>query len=121
SKMGTDYDTMRNSKNPVKAIRSYYRTQLREGEAVWWIDDDLQKTSTLSPVIKNLTSLDASLRDTIKADIFILFPEVFSSSSHKYEKIPAYLAARYGVVSSSLRDQFTAGGQVDIRIDDDTF
>lgn len=117
SKMGVTYDEIRNSKNPVKEIRTYYRSQLGEGDALWWIDDDLEKTATLSPIIKNFTSLDQADRESIKADIFVLFPEVFSTSSKKFEKIPAYLAANYGVVSSSLRDHFTAGGQITMKKD----
>lgn len=113
-KMGTTYDEIRNSKNPIKEIRAFYRSQLKEGDALWWIDDDMDKAVTLSPIIKNFTSLDQSVREDIKADIFVLFPEVFSSSSKKFERVPAYLAANYGVVSANLRDHFTAGGRVNI-------
>lgn len=115
SKMGTDYDTIRNSNNPVTQIRTYYRQQLKEGEGLWWIDDDIEREAPLSPVIKNFVSLDATDKDTIKADIFIRFPEVFTNSSKKFEKVPAFLAAKYGVVTANLRDNFTAGGQITIK------
>ncbi len=114
SKMGTDYDTIRKSKNPVTQIRTYYSQQLKEGEGLWWIDDDIEREAPLSPVIKNFVSLDAADKDAIKADIFVRFPEVFTNSSKKFEKVPAFLAARYGVVTANLRDNFTAGGQVTI-------
>ncbi len=117
-KMGVDYDALRHSGNPVKEIRAYYRSQLREGDALWWIDDDIDKTAQLSPIIKNFASLDQDTRDLIKADIFVLFPELFSNGAKKYERIPAYLAAQYGVVTANLRDHFTAGGQMTIKYQD---
>lgn len=119
-KMETTYDAIRKNGNPIKEIRAFYRKQLKEGDALWWIDDDLEKTASLSPIIKNFSSLEPDLRDEIKADLFVLFPEIFSSSNKKYEKIPAYLAANYGVVTANLRDHFTAGGQVSARYQDET-
>jgi len=120
-KMGVEYDAIRTSRNPVKAIREYYRSQMREGDALWWIDDDLDKTATVSPIIRNLSGLDAATRDQVKADLFVKFPEIFSTSRTKYENIPAYLAARYGVVTANLRDHFTASGQVEVSFSDKVF
>lgn len=120
NKMGVSYDEIRASENPIKQIRAYYKRQLKEGDALWWIDDDIDVGSAPSPVIKNFISLDQQTRDDIKADIFILFPEILSTSSKKFERIPAYLASSYGVVSANLRDHFTAGGQVEIRLASET-
>lgn len=121
NKMKTDYDSIRASKNPIKEIRKYYRDRLREGEALWWIDDDLDRTATVSPVIKRYSSLDLNTKASIKADLFVHFPIVLSSSTRKYEQIPAYLAARYGVVSGAVRDYFSAGGQEDMEFEDKVF
>lgn len=120
-KMGTDYDTIRNSSNPVSAIRAYYKSQMKEGDALWWIGDDIDEMPSLSPIIKNFSSLDRPTRDLIKADMFAFFPELLSDSTKKYERIPAYLAAQYGVVTANLRDNFTAGGQVEVTHDDTSF
>ncbi len=113
-KMGTDYDTIRNSDNPVSPIRTYYKAQMKEGDSLWWIGDDIEDMPALSPVIRNLSSLDNDARDEIKAGIFAYFPEIFSNGTKKFERIPAYLASQYGVVTSNLRDYFTAGGQVEL-------
>lgn len=120
-KMGTDYDTIRNSSNPVAAIRAYYKQQMKEGDALWWIGDDVEDMPSLSPIIKNFSSLDRMMKDDIKADIFAFFPELLSDSTKKYERIPAYLAAQYGVVTANLRDNFTAGGQVEVKSEGDMF
>lgn len=120
SKMGVTYDEIRNSKNPIKHIRAYYKQQLQEGDSLWWVGDDIDASSAPSPIIKNFTALDQEIKDAIKADIFILFPEILSTSSRKFEQVPAYLASNYGVVSANLRDHFTAGGQVAIKLGDET-
>lgn len=116
-KMGTDYDNIRNSANPVRPIRAYYKKQLKEGDALWWIGDETDEMPELSPIIRSFTSIDINLRNNIKAEVFILFPEVLSNNPRKYERIAGYMAARYGVVSSSLRDQFSAGGQEEFKVD----
>jgi hypothetical protein len=120
-KMGAEYDTIRNSSNPIKTIRAYYKSQLKEGDALWWIGDDVEDMPSLSPIIKNFSTLNRPTRDDIKANLFAFFPELFSESSKKYERIPAYLASQYGVVTANLRDTFTAGGQVEIRHKGQTF
>lgn len=120
-KMGVGYDEIRESDNPITPIRAYYKKQMVEGDALWWIGDDAEDMPDLSPIIKNFTTLDAEIKDEIKANIFSYFPEVLSNSAKKYERIPAYLASQYGVVTASLRDNFTAGGQVDISYDGDDF
>lgn len=113
--MNVSYDTMRNDDNPVKYVRNYYKTQMSEGDALWWIDDGDDSVPELSPVIKNYSSLDTEVRDGIKADLFILYPEILSNSSNKYKNVPAHLASRYGVVCPNVRDIFTAGGRVPMK------
>jgi len=120
-KMNTSYDTIRNSSNPVSAIRAYYKQQMKEGDALWWMGDDVEEMPSLSPIIKNFSTLDRITRDNIKADMFAFFPELLSDSTKKYERIPAYLAAQYGVVTANLRDNFTAGGQVEVKHEDDVY
>lgn len=114
TKMGVEYDAIRKSNNPVASVRAYYKAQMKEGDSLWWIGDDVEEMPALSPIIRNFSSLDSASRDDIKADIFAFFPEVFSSGSKKYERIPAYLASQHGVVTANLRDNFTAGGQVKV-------
>lgn len=120
-KMGVDYNTIRSSSNPVKAIRSYYKSQMREGDALWWIGDDAEDMPSLSPIIKNFSSLDTDVKNTIQGQLFAFFPELFSNSSKKYERIPAYLASQHGVVMPNVRDLFSAGGQVEVTHDGQTF
>jgi hypothetical protein len=109
--MGIDYATLRQSSTPVKQIRAYYKSRLKEGDALWWIEEDQDQIANSSPIVRNFASLSPEQRDVIKVDVFTQFPEVFSSSNKKFERVPAHLAVRYGVVTANLRDHFTAGGQ----------
>ena len=110
-KMNTTYDNLRSAMNPISLIRTYYKQQMNGGSALWWIDDDSDNMPALSPLIKNFSELSLKERDDIKAIIFCLFPEIFSTSINKFERIPAFLVSQFGVVSHNLRDYFTAGGQ----------
>lgn len=116
-KMDIPYDELRAMDNPIKAIRQYYKSQMSAGDSLWWIDDDNDALPALSPVIRNLSTLSPDEKDSIVASVMAFFPEVFSSSSKKYERIPAFLASQYGVVTANLRDFFTAGGQVIVEYD----
>lgn len=120
-KMGVEYDEIRRSSNPVSAIRTYYKSQMREGDALWWIGDDIEDMPNLSPIIKNFSTLDRNTRDDIMADIFAYIPEVVQSGSKKYARVPAYLASQHGVVTANVRDNFTAGGQKGMTYEDQSF
>lgn len=120
-KMGTDYEAIRMSNNPIAPIRRYYKEKMQEGDALWWISDDTEEVPNLSPIIKNFSTLDSSEKQNIKICIFALFPEIFSASSKKYSRIPAYLAAQHGVVMSNVRDLFSAGGKTEISFNGQIF
>ena len=46
----------------------------------------------------------------------VLFPQIFSKNQTKYEKPAAYLITDYNAVSSNIRDNFSAGGQMLINV-----
>lgn len=117
-KMEVPYDEVRTMENPIKVIRKYYKTQMGDGDSLWWIDDDGDNIPSLSPVIRNYTTLSSDEKDRITAAIMAYFPEVFRQNSpKKYERIPAFLASQYGVVCPNIRDLFSAGGQVKLKYD----
>lgn len=114
-KIKIDYDTFRKDPDSIKRIKNYYRSQLKEGEELWWIDQQADGSS-VSPIIKNYDSLDKNTKEKIKTECMTLFPEIYSDSSLKYQRAAVYLVVKFNVVSSSLRDWFSAGGQVKIKI-----
>lgn len=114
-KIGVDYDTLRKDENSIQKIKDYYRAQLKDGEELWWIDQD-RDDKAVSPIIKPFRSLSEKERESFTVEAMILFPEMFGNSTTKFERAAAYLIAEYNAVSANLRDLFTAGGQVRLRV-----
>lgn len=113
NKIGVDYDTLRNDPDPIQKIKDYYRTQLKDGEELWWIDQDDRE---VSPIIKPFRNLSDKEKENFVVEAMILFPEMFGNSTTKFERAASYLIAEYNAVSASLRDSFTAGGQVKLKV-----
>ncbi len=114
-KMGIAYDLLRKDKNAIKKIKDYYRKQLKDGEELWWIDQDSDGRFS-SPIIKPFRGLSNEEKESFIVESMILFPEMFGNNSTKFERAAAYLIAEYNAVSANLRDHFTAGGKVKIKI-----
>ena len=114
-KIGVDYDTLRKNANTIQIIKEYYRSQLKEGEELWWIDQDGDDKG-VSPIIKPFRSLSDKEKENFVVEAMILFPEMFGNSNTKFERAAAYLIAEYNAVSANLRDLFTAGGQIKLKI-----
>jgi len=116
NKLNISYNDLRVQKNPIKPIVDYYKSKLKEGDELWWIGGD--KTSNF--VLIQWTNLsEEEKRDKI-IEAFCLFPELFSSSSKKYLRLSSWLVSKYGIVSPSLRDSFSAGGQEEVNLSDET-
>ena len=113
-KMGVDYDTLRKSDNPINTVKNYYRARLKDGEELWWIDPEQDKI--VSPVIKPFRGLSKKEKENFIIEAMILFPEMFGDSTTKFERAAAYLITEYNAVSANLRDVFTAGGQMEIKV-----
>jgi len=109
-KMGTSYDELRTSGDTIQIIKSYYRGQLKEGEGLWWIDEESEAPS---PVIKQFRTLEQENKERFKVDCMILFPELFKNRAN-YDRAAAYLITEFGAVSASLRDEFSAGGRQEV-------
>ena len=116
-KMEISYDELRKRKNPISKIKDYYKKQLKDGGELWWIDPQVED-KTVSPIIKPFRILSKIEQERFIIETMILFPEIFGRSQTKYERPAAYLITDYNSVSSSLRDIFTAGGQVTISVND---
>ena len=114
-KMGIDYNVLREDKNAIKKIKNYYRGQLKEGEELWWIDQD-SEDKPMSPVIKPFRMLNTEQKENFIIEAMILFPEIFGNSPTKFERAAAYLITEYNAISKNIRDPFSANGQVELKI-----
>ena len=112
--MHTSYDALRLDSDPVDKIVDYYRSQLRAGESLWWTGRATQENPTeAAPMtIRFWSTLPAEEQLASMILGIILFPELLGKSSkRKYERFSLWLAANHGVLSTSTRDAFSAGGQ----------
>ena len=113
-KIGVDYDKLRKDDERIRKIKDYYRSKLKEGEELWWIDKNDDKSSDF--IIKPYRRLSRKKQEKIKVEIMILFPEIFGESPLKFQRVSAYLITEHGVIASNLRDLFTAGGRKKLTI-----
>ncbi|MDR3708751.1 MAG: hypothetical protein P4L33_10645 [Capsulimonadaceae bacterium] len=116
-KIGVPYDELRKEKNSIGLIKDYYRSQLADGEELWWIDAKSEETAP-SPIIKPFSSFATEERQDFIIETMALFPEIFGQSNLKFERVAAYLVASRNAVCSNVRDVFTAGGQKAVTIGD---
>lgn len=104
-KMGVPYDTLRGLDNPVVLVAKYYRSQLKEGESLWWTGDSTEET--VSATIKLWKNVSAEEKRIYTIFGCVNFPEVFGGN---YDRYALWLTSQ-GIVDSHIRDQFSAGGQ----------
>ncbi|MDM5291709.1 hypothetical protein QUF81_00125 [Peribacillus simplex] len=97
-----------------KQIKDYFKSNLKPGDEVWWIDQE--ETATL-PKLRTFNNLSRYEQNQLMIEAFILFPEVLSNAKRtKYNRVAPYWLTKYQVYNSSLRDKFSASGKEEISI-----
>jgi hypothetical protein len=112
-KINTSYDALRKKENPIKSITDYYKSKLKSGQDLWWIQDT-EKSSNL--VINIWNNLSVKEREEVKNKAMVYFPEVFSNRGDKFSRLAIWLVTREAVICPNVRDLFSAGGQKSIMI-----
>lgn len=121
-KMGISYDSLRQMENPVAPVSKYYKSLLKPGESLWWASDGNLDNCTAPPTVRLWSSLSSSQKNYYTVKGYALFPEILShSNSKKYQRYALWLATNCGIVNTNIRDQFSAGGKVDISTPDGVF
>jgi len=111
-KLSLPYDTLRTMENPIRPIVDYYKAQLKDGEELWWMDSGKVSEEAASNIaIRLWNNISAEERNSIAIGAMACFPELFGKHKNKYKRLAVWLVSKYGIVSPSLRDSFTAGGQ----------
>lgn len=102
AKSGLAYKQISEDENPIGLITSYFKSQ---GQRAWWLSE------STPAAIRMFSDLSIKERNTLIGYCFAHFPEVFSTSMNKFSRCAMWLATEHSVVSSSLRDNFSAGGK----------
>lgn len=114
-KIKMPYDTLRKKENPIKPLVNYYKSKLKVGEELWWMDSENGNDSS-NIVIRIWNNLPQNEKQELKNSSMIFFPELFGNRSDKFNRVAIWLATRKSIVCPNIRDLFTAGGKVDIII-----
>ena len=114
-KMKVPYDTMRKMEQPATVVVNYYKSLLKPGEsALWWMGGDDIEESTSPLGIQLWSGLSYKDKNSLVAHGYALFPEIFKvGGTDKYNRFALWLVMEQGVVDTSLRDRFSAGGRVE--------
>lgn len=115
-KMGIPYDDLRKMDNPVVPVSNYYKQNLKTGESLWWASNGNIDESAVPPTVRLWTTLSPDEKTLYTIKGYALFPEILTpNSSKKYQRYALWLATNCGIINTNIRDQFSAGGKVDIK------
>lgn len=113
-KMGVAYNDLRRMDNPVVPVSQYYRSKLKPGESLWWAGDANIEETEVPPTARLWNTLSHTEKISYMVKGYALFPEILGSGSSKYQRYALWLATSCGIVNTNIRDQFSAGGVVDV-------
>jgi hypothetical protein len=119
-KIKLPYNSLRKNENPIKPIVDYYKSKLKPGEELWWMDAE-SNSKPSSIVIKIWNNLSLKDKQVLKNRAMVYFPELFGNSNDKFGRLAIWLVTREAVVCPNVRDLFTAGGKNDFIINKDTY
>ena len=111
-KLGVPYDELRRQENPIRTILDYYRSRLKPGEEVWWLD----RPHVSNIVIRMWQALPEGEQLRYRAAGFAFFPEILGNSPAKFQRFTMWLATHEGVVCHNIRDKYTSAGRGDVRV-----
>lgn len=112
-KIKTPYDTLRTKQNPIKPIIDYYKSKLKPGQDLWWIQDTEKSSKLVIDIWSNLSLYD---KNQLRLKAMVYFPEIFSNHGDKFARIAVWLLTSEAVVCPNIRDLFSAGGKGEIII-----
>lgn len=116
-KMRMPYDELRKKPDPISPLKKYYRTTLRPGESLWWLETPGDEPPMANVKIRLWQSLETSEREVFVCHAMALFPRIFREGDQlKFSELAVWLINKHSVINTSLRDPFTAGGQVTIKV-----
>ena len=94
----------------MEYVRDYARGRLKQGDQLWWIEDNPDGGHSLPLEVRLYTNLEDAERRQLRAEAALLCPEIVGSSrdTTKYQRVAMYLITYHGVVCTA-RDLYSAG------------
>lgn len=112
ARLGVSYDTVRESARPFEFFRDYMGRKAREsGGTPWWSERETESVSP--PFIRFWEEIGDGEKSALLAEGWALFASdlLFGQARDKYKGFALHLVRRHAIISTSLRDNFTAGGK----------
>ena len=81
---------------------------------MWWAADSGIEETVAPPTVRLWSALSHEEKNYYTVQGYIFFPEILGNSNKKYQRYALWLATNCGIVNTNIRDQFSAGGRVDI-------
>lgn len=120
--MSNFWGSVQKMDNPVEPVSRYYKSKLKPGESLWWAADATEEETATPPILRLWTSLTAEQKNSYTVKGYALFPEILSPhSTTKYQRYALWLATNCSIINTNIRDQFSAGGKVDVHTINGTF
>lgn len=117
-KINIPYDTLRKKDNPIRPIVDYYRSKLKPGEELWWMDT---KSDIGGIRMQFWSNVPTHKQEYLRRKSMVLFPEIFGKSQDKYSRIAFWLLSTENIVCPNVRDNFSAGGRTSLLIGNKTY
>lgn len=114
-KIKIPYNELRKETNPIKSIVKYYKSLLKPGEELWWIDPS--NPEPVNMVIRLWNNLTIAEKNSYIIKSLVYFPELIGKSSSKFNRVSIWLSTSQGIVCPNVRDLYTAGGRTDLVIE----
>ena len=112
-KIKLPYDELRTRENPIKPIVDYYKSKLKPGEELWWMDN---QTEIGGLKLRFWNNISKEEKHELLVLGMILFPEIFGKSQDKFNRFAFWLVTKHNIVCPNARDPFTAGGTRDYNV-----
>jgi hypothetical protein len=95
----------------MEHIRKFARGRLKQGERLWWLEDQADAGHSLPIQARIYTSLDQPEKQKLRAEAALLCPAIVkpANSRDKYYDATLYLLTYRGVLCHQARDLFSAG------------
>lgn len=116
NRLGVSYDSVRASDKPFDFFRSYLEKKAKEsGGTPWWSEKELE--TAVPPYIRLWEDIDDGKEIHLLVEAWALFAEdiLFGESHNKYKRLALHLLRNHSIISTSLRDKFSAGGQREVQ------
>lgn len=113
STIGVSYEAFSQSDihDKMTYVRQYARSRLKEGERLWWLDDEQSQPHSLPLQVKLYMNLTQEEKRKLRAEAALLCPSIFkpSRTKNKYTDAVMYILTYHGVLCPQARDLFSAG------------